>query len=112
MFDPLPRALRGRFDVIASHPPYVAPRELPTLPDELVRYEPVESITDSSNDGLGLARVLVAGARGWLKPGGWLCVEIAPDLARTLRTMLARAGYRDIRSTREWAESRVLVARR
>lgn len=113
MFDPLPRRLRGSIDVITSHPPYVAVHELRGLPAELIDYEPVESLTDSSRDGLGLVRLLVAGARNWLRPGGWLCIEIASDLARPVRSMLMRAGYRSVRSRRDaWPETRVLVARR
>lgn len=112
MFDSLPPGLRGSMDVIASHPPYVADDELGDLPAE-IGFEPTGTLTDSSADGLGLVRLLVDEGRHWLKRDGWLCVEIAPDLARTLRTMLVRAGYRDVRSTRGISEhSRVLVAKR
>lgn len=113
MFDPLPRRLRGGLDLITSHPPYVAGHELRDLPAELVDFEPVESLTDRSRDGLGLVRLLVAEGRRWLKPGGWMCIEIASDHARALRSMLSRAGYRDARSTRgPRPYTRVLVARR
>lgn len=113
MFEPLPRKLRGSFDVIASHPPYVAATELHELPRELTAFEPMESLTDQSDDGLGLMRVLIDGAIEWLKPGGWLCVETGSDLARKVRSMLTRAGYSEIRSTQGVIdESRVLVARR
>ena len=112
MFDPLPKRLRGAFDVMASHPPYVASHELKGLPAEL-DFEPLESLTDRSRDGLGLVRVFVDGARHWLKPGGWACLEIASDLARPVRTMLVRAGYRNVQSLRgPWGYTRVLVAQR
>ena len=113
MFDPLPAKFRGSMDVIASHPPYVATSELRDLPAEVIDYEPVQTLTDSSRDGLGFVRGLVLGAREWLKPGGWLCVEIAADLTRPLRSILGRAGYREIKSTRESAvDTRVVVAKR
>ena len=113
MFDPLPAKLRGSFDVIASHPPYIAKSEVPDLPKELLEFEPVDSLTDASDDGLGLIRLLVNGAKDWLKPGGWICIEVGPYLARTLRSMLVRAQYADVRSTGGPADqSRVLVAKR
>jgi len=113
MYEPLPKRLKGTLDVIASHPPYVASHELKGLPAELIDFEPVESLTDASRDGLGLVRVLVGGAREWLKPDGWLCVEVASDLARTLRSMLVRASFREVQSTRgEYAYTRVLVGKR
>lgn len=113
MFEPLPKRLRGSVDVIASHPPYVATRELRDLPAEVIDFEPVQTLTDSSRDGLGFVRALVLDARAWLKPGGWLCVEIASDLTRTLRSMLSGAGYREIKSTRaRRLDTRVVVGRR
>lgn len=111
MYDPLPKALRGKFDAIASHPPYIATHELEGLPAELIDHEPIDTLTDNSDDGLGLVRVLIAG--DWLKPGGWMCIEVARDLARPVRTMLTRGGYSEVRSTHGiHADTRVLRARR
>jgi release factor glutamine methyltransferase len=113
MFDPLPSRLRGSIDVIASHPPYISSDELPDMPKELLQFEPVDSLTDASADGLGLSRVLVAGARTWLRRGGWLCIEIGPDLARRVRSMLVRAGYSEVKSTRGRSDqTRVIVGKR
>jgi release factor glutamine methyltransferase len=112
-FEPLPRKLRGSLDVIVSHPPYVPTSEVGELPVELLDFEPVESLTDSSDDGLGFVRMLVRYSRDWLKPDGWLCLEVGPDLARTVRSMLVRAGYRSVRSTHGVSPyTRVLVAKR
>lgn len=113
MFDPLPRTLEGSFDVIASHPPYIATGEVTELPKELVEFEPMAALVGSSEDGLGLIRLLVRDALTWLKPGGWLCVEIAPDLTRKVRSMMRRAGYGNVAITRGISDdSRVLVGQR
>jgi release factor glutamine methyltransferase len=113
MFDPFPGSLKGSFDVIASHPPYIANGELTELPKELVQFEPITALVGSSEDGLGLIRVLVSGAVEWLKPGGWLCVELAPDLTRKVRPMMLLAGYDRVSITRGISDdSRVLVGRR
>ncbi len=112
MFDALPASLRGSFDLIASHPPYVSNEELGDLPAETT-FEPTGTLTDSSPDGLGLVRLLIDHGRRWLKNDGWLLIEIAPDLARKIKSMLVRAGYRAVKSTRGISEySRVLVAKR
>ena len=112
-FDPLPRKIRGSVDVIVSHPPYVPTHEIPELPAELLNYEPVESLTDSSEDGLGFIRMLVTESREWLKPDGWLLLEVGPDVARPVRALLVRGGYDLVRSTRGISPySRVLVAKR
>ena len=41
-------------DVITLHPPYVASGEIEDLPDEIREWEPVHTLTDRSDDGLGL----------------------------------------------------------
>jgi release factor glutamine methyltransferase len=114
LYGALPRRLRRNVDVITLHPPYVAEHELDELPEEIRRFEPVHVLTDHSADGLGLIGRTVAEAGDWLRPGGWLLIEVSPDRSRAVATVLRRAGFRDVRSTvdRGFRVTRVLVARR
>jgi release factor glutamine methyltransferase len=97
----LPSNLRGEVDAFTIHPPYVARKEVRTLPVEIRRFEPRNTLTDGSEDGLGLVRRLAEEAPSWLRPGGYLLVEIAPYLARATGTVLRRAGLREVRSNRD-----------
>jgi release factor glutamine methyltransferase len=97
----LPADLRGEVQVVTIHPPYVAHREVRTLPIEIRRFEPRHTLTDGSTDGLGLVRRLAIDAPTWLRPGGFLLVEIAPYLARATATLLRRGGLNDVRSHRD-----------
>jgi release factor glutamine methyltransferase len=101
LLTPLPAGLRGEVDVITIHPPYVTRSQVSTLPREIRDYEPRESLTDRSTDGLGLVRRLTPQARQWLRPGGWLLVEVAPDLARGVSRVMLREGYRQVASKRD-----------
>jgi release factor glutamine methyltransferase len=109
----LPKALAGAVDVVTLHPPYVARGEMRELPQEIRRFEPVHTLTDRSSDGLGLIGRATAGAPDWLKPGGWLLIEVSPDRARPTATVMRRAGFDDVRSTadRGFKVTRVLVGR-
>jgi release factor glutamine methyltransferase len=112
LFGALPRRIAGRVDVITLHPPYVGRRELRDLPEEVVKFEPVMSLTDHSPKGMGLIERAVAEAWDWLKPGGWLLIEVSPDRSRAVATILRRAGYTEVRSTKGGLEvTRVLTAR-
>jgi release factor glutamine methyltransferase len=114
LFGALPAGLRGRVDVVTLHPPYVAKRELRELPDEIRDWEPIHTLSDQSRDGLGLVGRTAADAGGWLKPGGWLLIEVSPDRARAVGSVLRSSGFRQVRSTadRAFRVTRVLVGRR
>jgi len=113
LFGALPRRIVGEVDVITLHPPYVARGELRELPEEILRFEPVHTLTDQSLDGLGLVGRTVAEAPAWLRPGGWLLIEVSPDRARAVASVMRKGGFTDVRSTmdRGFKVTRVLVGR-
>jgi len=114
LFGALPERLRGSVDVITLHPPYVARGELKDLPEEIKRFEPAHTLTDRSIDGLGLIERTAAESGEWLRPGGWLLIEISPDRARAVATLLRRNAFADVRSTigGDLKVTRVVVGRR
>jgi release factor glutamine methyltransferase len=114
LFGALPSALREGVDVVTLHPPYVARAELRQLPDEIRRWEPAHTLTDRSPDGLGLVGRTAVEAGAWLRPGGWLLVEVSPDRARAVAGVLRANGFSAVRSTvdRGFKVTRVLVGRR
>ncbi len=113
LLDSVPRELRGEVDVLTIHPPYVARHEVRTLPVEIRRFEPLSTLTDGSDDGLGLVRRLAVDAPSWLRGGSVVLVEIAPYLARAAATVLRRGGLREVRSHRDrLGVTRVVLGRR
>jgi len=113
MFAPLPRRLRGGVDVLAAHVPYVPHPEMGDLPLEVRGFEPEHTLTDYTESGLSLVERAAGEGGAWLRPGGWVLLEVSPDFARQVRGLLVRAGYRDVRSTKGWPEvTRVIVGRR
>lgn len=85
----------GRFDLIVSNPPYIALDEMAGLSPEVREHEPDMALTDG-RDGLSAYRVLAAGLRGHLRPGGRVCLEIGPTQGPAVADMLQRAGLSDI----------------
>ncbi|MGA7988167.1 MAG: HemK/PrmC family methyltransferase [Candidatus Dormiibacterota bacterium] len=107
MLDALPRRLRGAIDIFTIHPPYVLHTELKTLPREIREFEPLHSLTDNSDDGLGLVRRLAADAHTWLKPGGVVLVEVGTYLSRRAQSVLRAARLVDV----TWAKDSLGVTR-
>jgi release factor glutamine methyltransferase len=114
LFAPIPKDLEANVDVITIHPPYVAKEEVADLPDEIKEWEPVHTLTDQSDDGLGLVRRTVEEAPRWLRTTGWLLMETYPDRARDVKRVMVAGGFRDVQSTKggELKVTRVIVGRR
>lgn len=85
--------LLGTFSVIVSNPPYIPSAVLPTLPREVVGYEPGLAL-DGGEDGLKVFRRLLDSAPGLLAPGGMLCVELFETTVGTARDLvLGQPGW-------------------
>jgi len=108
LFEPLDG--EESFDLVVSNPPYLALREAESLPPEL-RHEPAEALF-AGGDGLEVLRPLVAGARGVLKPGGCLLVEIGPDQADAVAAQCREAGLDQITCLRDLAGRKRAIAAR
>ena len=92
-------ACAGRFDCIASNPPYIRDDD-PHMP--ALQHEPRQALT-SGADGLADIRTIVAGAPAWLVRGGWLLLEHGWDQHAQVQALLAAAGFSDIASRQDLA---------
>jgi release factor glutamine methyltransferase len=84
----------GRFDLIASNPPYVAEAD-PHL--DALRHEPITALAAGA-DGLRDIRAIVAQAPAHLEPNGWLLLEHGHDQAASVRALLQAAGFLEVAS--------------
>ena len=64
--------------------------------------------------GLELVARVADEAERWLRPGGWLLVEVSPDRTQEVRQLMRAAGMREIASTKGGVlpMTRVVVGRR
>ncbi len=89
----------GRYDLIASNPPYVAEAD-PHLP--ALAHEPRAALVAGA-DGLDDLRAIVAQASAHLVPGGWLLLEHGWDQAAAVRALLQVAGFSEVASRADLA---------
>jgi methylase of polypeptide subunit release factors len=75
-------------------------------------YEPIFTLTDQSDDGLGLMRRAVGESVEWLKPGGWLLLEMSHDLPAKIRRLIRKAGLEDHGVARDDDDLSVVVEAR
>lgn len=110
LFDGLPRARRGTFDVVVSNPPYVAVGDS-ELEQIVGDWEPPLALF-GGEDGLDIIRLLLDQARDWLLPGGSLVVELGSPQGSPVRELAVVAGYVGVAIKQDYAgHDRYLIAR-
>lgn len=72
--------INGRFDLIVSNPPYINERNLETLQPEVRLFEPHSALSGGA-DGLDCIKRVSADAPKFLKPKGFILIEIGFDQA-------------------------------
>ncbi|MGA1794995.1 MAG: peptide chain release factor N(5)-glutamine methyltransferase [bacterium] len=97
------------FDLVVCNPPYIPSGDIDGLQPEISRFEPRAAV-DGGIDGLAFYRRLVPDAIAFLKPTGWLVVEIGTDQAPSVREMLAAWRYREIEVVKDYSGQERVVA--
>lgn len=98
-FEPLTTSPQGRgeekFDLIVSNPPYITSAVVETLAPEVKDFDPRLAL-DGGPDGLVPYRIIAAQAANWLRPGGWVLVEIGFDQGAAVSALFLEAGFEDV----------------
>ncbi len=78
LFAALPDAVMGKVDLLVANPPYVSMAA--DLPSEVREHEPHRALYGGAAGDEILQRLAV-GAPTWVKPGGWVFIEIGENQA-------------------------------
>jgi release factor glutamine methyltransferase len=104
-------ALRGRFDLTVSNPPYIPTPHLPGLAPEVRGHDPMAAL-DGGYDGLAAYQAIFAAVPDLLAPGGTLVVEIGSAQERDIRALAIDAGLNVLKVASDLAgHPRVVVLR-
>jgi release factor glutamine methyltransferase len=99
------------FDVIVSNPPYIASAEIETLQIEVRTFEPRGAL-DGGADGLGPYRIFARELGKYLRPAGFVALELGAGQWRDLALLFEQSGWHVEPPIVDFAGiERVLVAR-
>lgn len=93
LFDCLPESVKGSVDVVVSNPPYV-PENFSLAP--VIRDHEPHVALFAPGDGLAIIERLVADAPQWLKPDGWVVLEMDHAQRDAVRRLFEGLEYRDV----------------
>ena len=110
LFDALPNAARGGFDVIVANAPYVPTDAIQYLPPEARLFEPAAAL-DGGRDGLDIHRRIASAAPAWLAPRAALLIETSSDQAPAAAAILVGAGLTAAVITDDELSATVVIGR-
>lgn len=85
-------AVRGKYHLIVSNPPYICSSDIAGLAREVRDHDPMAAL-DGGPDGLNAYRAISREARKHLADGGRVAVEIGQDQGEDVIALFAAAGF-------------------
>ncbi|MDQ0458460.1 peptide chain release factor N(5)-glutamine methyltransferase [Rhizobium paknamense] len=101
----------GNFDMILSNPPYIKTEVIEDLEPEVTLHDPLAAL-DGGKDGLDAYRAIAAGAKAYLKPEGFIGLEIGYDQNQSVTEIFREQGFvLDTAAKDHGGNDRVLILR-
>lgn len=102
----------GVFDMIVANPPYVTRSEYESLEMDVKVHEPRRALL-GGEQGFDVIHPLISGAKAYLRPGGWLLLEIGHHQGKDVEQILKSNGYTNIELRKDYAgHDRMVAAKR
>lgn len=100
------------FDLITANPPYIRTQVIEELAPEVKDHEPRLAL-DGGREGLDLLEKIAEQAPRFLKPDGWLLMEMGYDQGQAMDACLKRLGYKEVSVIKDLAgNDRVIAGRK
>ncbi len=80
------------FDLIVSNPPYVTEAALAGLQREVRDHEPLVALSPGG-DGLGVIRRLIDEGAAFIKPNGYMLMEIGYDQGEAVESLINNSAW-------------------
>lgn len=108
LFEPIPKDLKSRVDIVLANAPYVPTEATEIMPRESRLYESHVSL-DGGRDGLDVHRRIAAAATEWLAPGGYLLIETGKSQATLAANIFSNVGLNSSISYSEKFDATVVI---
>jgi len=96
------------YDLVVSNPPYIAENDLVTLEKELF-YEPANALF-AQNNGLEYYEKIIPQAKRFLRPAGYLLLEIGYGQKEEVEKIFFSSGYREVKVVKDYSDiERVII---
>lgn len=84
-----------KFDLIVSNPPYISSEDIKNLQTEVRDFEPLSALTDGK-DGFSIIKKIIEDAPNFLKPHGFLLMEIGFNQSDKVKQMFSSKIWQSV----------------
>ena len=102
-------AIDGIFDLIISNPPYIGLIEKETISDEVIKYDP-EIALFAGNEGLDAYKRIIPNLAEYLKPDGFVVLEIGASQSNQVKNMMNAVGFANTKIVKDLSGKDRLIA--
>ena len=101
--------IKKKYDIIISNPPYIKQDEIKNLSDGVKKYDPIIALNGGLN-GLNAFKTIAKDAKNYLKPNGYICVEIGFDQKNKVKNIFEKENFKTVGRFKDYAGSdRVMI---
>ena len=83
----------GKYDLIVSNPPYIPTRDIKSLSQDIINFEPLIAL-NGGKDGLDLIKKVIYKSKYILKVNGLLALEIGNEQIKKVSNILIDNKFR------------------
>ena len=102
-------SIDDRFDLIISNPPYIGLKEKEKISDEVINYDP-EIALFAGNEGLDAYKRIIPNLAKYLKPDGFVVLEIGALQSNQVKNMMNAVGFVDTKIVKDLSGKDRLIA--
>ena len=102
-------SIDDRFDLIISNPPYIGLKEKEKISDEVINYDP-EIALFAGNEGLDAYKRIIPNLAKYLKPDGFVVLEIGAFQSNQVKNMMNAVGFVDTKIVKDLSGKDRLIA--
>ena len=102
-------AIDGIFDLIISNPPYIGLKEKDRILDEVKKYDPEISLF-AGNEGLDAYKRIIPNLARYLKPDGFVVLEIGASQSNQVTNMMNAFGFANTKIVKDLSGKDRLIA--
>jgi len=105
--------ITGKFNIIASNPPYIPLSQMPKMTPEVAKKEPHHALFTKDEKGIEFYEKIISQSSDYLKKDGFLVFELGINQAKIVCELLKNKGFDNINMIKDLSGiERIIIAQK